>query len=80
MTTSKRKNLDLAIVADRAIRELGFSCSASSESRPNKNDFKEVLRILLRSQLPGETYVYVIDHNEIRKKYLISKYLKSEDY
>lgn len=70
--------MDIVIMADQAVRELGFGYSAGTESKPNKKEFRKELKRMLRSQLPGETYVYVIDHDQARQKYSISKYFKRQ--
>ena len=81
MTPKKKPELNIGTLVEKVARGLNFSYHCSSETLPSENSFKEELQRMLRSQIPGGTYIYIIEKDKVRGKYCLSKYDRgSEDY
>ena len=79
--TPKKPELDIGALVEKVAQELNFTSHGSSETPPTEKVFKVELERMMKSQLPGGTYIYVIEKNESRGKYSIAKYGRgSEDY
>ena len=81
MTPKKMPELNIGTIVEKVVRGLNFTSHGSSETLPTEKYFKVELERMMQRQLPGGTYIYILEKDEVRGKYLISKYSRgSEDY
>ena len=79
MTKQKKPELNIGTLIEKVARGLNFTSHGSSETLPSEKVFKVELERMMKSQLSGGTYIYVIEKNESRGKYSISKYGRSAE-